>query len=89
LVKLFPADHGGLAYLKAVRAPLRDIPLVPTGGVHPDNLADFLRAGAAAVGVGGALVPEHLLLAGDFAAIAANARRFAGALRQARMGDGS
>lgn len=54
-VKLFPASVGGVSYLRDVRAPLPDIPLVPTGGVAIENVADYLRAGAVAVGLGGPL----------------------------------
>lgn len=52
-VKLFPASLGGPNYLKAVRGPLANIPIIPTGGVAADNAADFLEAGAVAVGLGG------------------------------------
>lgn len=59
MVKLFPADVlGGTAYLKALRAPLDDIAFVPTGGIGLDNIADYRRAGAAAVGVGSSLISE-------------------------------
>ncbi len=57
MVKLFPSVLGP-AYLKAIGDPLPDVPLVPTGGVTLENAADFLRAGAAAVGVGGALIGD-------------------------------
>jgi Entner-Doudoroff aldolase len=63
MLKLFPADIGGPAYLKAIRAPLNDIDFVPTGGVDVDNIAEFVRAGAVAVGVGGALVTAKRSLA--------------------------
>ncbi len=56
LLKLFPANFGGPAYLKALRAPLDDIQFVPTGGIGPENAADWAKAGAAALGVGSALV---------------------------------
>jgi Entner-Doudoroff aldolase len=56
MVKLFPADMLGPAYLKALRAPLDDVEFVPTGGITADNLADYVRAGAVAVGVGSALI---------------------------------
>lgn len=58
LVKLFPADAMGPAYLKALRAPLDDVGFVPTGGVTLSNIAEYARAGAVAVGIGGALVSE-------------------------------
>lgn len=72
LVKVFPAGVLGPAYIKALRAPLPHIPLVPTGGITPDNAADYLRAGAALVGVGGALTGGGGPL--DLAAIAQRAR---------------
>ena len=56
LLKLFPADLGGPAYLKALRAPLDDIQFVPTGGIGPENAGQWAAAGAAALGVGSALV---------------------------------
>ncbi len=56
LVKLFPADLLGAGYLKALRAPLDNIGFVPTGGIGPENLSDYVRAGARAVGVGSSLI---------------------------------
>lgn len=56
LLKLFPANFGGPAYLKALRAPLDDVLFVPTGGIGPDNAAAWASAGAAALGVGSSLV---------------------------------
>jgi 2-dehydro-3-deoxyphosphogluconate aldolase/(4S)-4-hydroxy-2-oxoglutarate aldolase len=56
MVKLFPSEIVGPRYLKAVRAPLDDIDLVPTGGINPDNIADYVAAGAVAAGIGSALV---------------------------------
>lgn len=52
-VKLFPASLGGPEYLKAVRSPLRGIPIIPTGGVSAANAANYIDAGAIAVGIGG------------------------------------
>lgn len=61
LLKLFPADFGGPAYLKAVRAPLNDVALVPTGGVSAENAGAYRKVGAAALGVGSCLItgPEQ------------------------------
>jgi 2-dehydro-3-deoxyphosphogluconate aldolase/(4S)-4-hydroxy-2-oxoglutarate aldolase len=56
LIKLFPADAGGPAYLRALLAPLPQARFLPTGGVRPDNVAEWFTAGAAAVGIGSALV---------------------------------
>lgn len=75
-VKLFPAGIVGIPYLKAIRAPMPDVPIVPTGGVDVDNAADWLRAGAVALGVGSKLVLKDALAAGDYARITDTARRF-------------
>lgn len=56
LVKLFPSEVVGPKYLKAIRAPLDDIKFIPTGGITPDNVGDYIRAGASAVGLGSALI---------------------------------
>lgn len=61
LIKVFPCDAlGGAKYLRSLRAPLPDVPLMPTGGVTLESLQDFLRAGARAVGVGSDLVDPTL-----------------------------
>jgi 2-dehydro-3-deoxyphosphogluconate aldolase/(4S)-4-hydroxy-2-oxoglutarate aldolase len=59
-VKLFPAASGGPRHLKDVRAPLPQIPLVPTGGVALDQIAQYIAAGAAAVGLGSPLLGDAL-----------------------------
>lgn len=56
VLKLFPSEVVGPKYLKAIRAPLDDIKFIPTGGINPDNVGDYIRAGAAAVGLGSALI---------------------------------
>ncbi len=56
LVKIFPAESGGPAHIRAILAPLPEARLLPTGGVRPDNIAEWFAAGAAAVGIGSALV---------------------------------
>ena len=78
VVKLFPGSIGGPDYLKAVRAPLPHIPIMPTGGVGEDNLAAWLAAGAVAVGMGGRLV------AGTPAQVEAAARAVRAKLEAAR-----
>jgi 2-dehydro-3-deoxyphosphogluconate aldolase/(4S)-4-hydroxy-2-oxoglutarate aldolase len=76
LVKVFPAGNlGGPQYIKAVLAPLPQLRLVPTGGVSADNAAQFLKAGAAAVAVGGSLVNKEAVASGDWAAITSEAQR--------------
>jgi 2-dehydro-3-deoxyphosphogluconate aldolase / (4S)-4-hydroxy-2-oxoglutarate aldolase len=62
LVKVFPCSQvGGASYIRALKAPLPQVPLVPTGGVNLDTAADFIRAGSAALGVGGELVLKEAL----------------------------
>lgn len=56
VVKLFPSEVVGPKYLKAIRAPLDDIKFIPTGGITPENVGDYIRAGASAVGLGSALI---------------------------------
>jgi 2-dehydro-3-deoxyphosphogluconate aldolase/(4S)-4-hydroxy-2-oxoglutarate aldolase len=75
-VKVFPASAGGPAYLKAIKGPLPQISLTAVGGVTVDNAADFVRAGADFVGVGGELVNQKLLDVSDFAQITERARAF-------------
>ena len=87
MVKVFPAQSvGGAAYLRALRGPFPDIPLVPTGGVTLENLAELFQAGAAAVGVGTELISKDALDRRDYAAIGALAKQFLAAARQARAG---
>jgi 2-dehydro-3-deoxyphosphogluconate aldolase/(4S)-4-hydroxy-2-oxoglutarate aldolase len=76
MVKVFPAGIGGPPLIKALKAPLPQVELVPVGGVNLDTAADFIRAGATALGVGSALINQRLLEQGDFAALAERARRF-------------
>ena len=84
LIKVFPATLGGLEYLQAVAAPLPQIPLVPTGGVNPENLHEFMKAGVAAVGVGSNLVQKKFVEARDFKGLTARARVFSEAFATAR-----
>jgi len=84
-VKIFPASAmGGAAYLKALRGPLPQVPLVPTGGVNLNTAADFLRAGASALGVGGELVLHSVLTSGDVSQITTLARKYLEIVRQVR-----
>ena len=77
LIKVFPVQSvGGAAYVRALRGPFPDIPLVPTGGVTLDNVAEMFEAGAAAVGVGSELISKDALARHDYAAIGALAKQF-------------
>jgi 2-dehydro-3-deoxyphosphogluconate aldolase/(4S)-4-hydroxy-2-oxoglutarate aldolase len=85
MVKIFPAQSvGGASYIRALRGPFPDIPLVPTGGVTLDNVGEMFEAGAAAVGVGSELISKDALARRDYAAIGALATRFLAAARKAR-----
>lgn len=78
LVKLFPTATMGLKYFKDLRAPLSHIGLVVTAGITPDNLGDYLKAGAFAAGISSPLCDKELIAAGDFAEITRRARAFRG-----------
>lgn len=83
-VKVFPAGVLGLAYFKAVREPLPQIRLMPSGGVTAENAGDFIRAGAAAVSAGGKLIDPNAVAVGDWSAITDRAKAFRQAVREAR-----
>lgn len=85
IIKIFPASHvGGASYLKALKGPFPQVPLCPTGGVNLKTIADFVKAGAVAVGVGGELVSKAAIDAGDYAQITSLAQEFVAAFRAAR-----
>lgn len=75
IVKIFPADVVGMAFFKSVLAPMPHLRMMPTGGVSLDNAGDWIRAGAVAVGVGGALLDKEAIAAGRYDVITENARR--------------
>jgi 2-dehydro-3-deoxyphosphogluconate aldolase / (4S)-4-hydroxy-2-oxoglutarate aldolase len=81
-VKLFPASLGGPGYLRAVRAPLPDVPLVPVGGVDAALAREYLAAGAVAVGVGTPLVGDAADAGGDLVALRRRADDFLSAVRR-------
>ena len=83
VVKIFPSEFFGPAYIKSIKGPFPQIELLPTGGVTPETVGDFLKAGAFAAAAGSALVSAAALKAGDWAAITARARQFAAAVRAA------
>jgi 2-dehydro-3-deoxyphosphogluconate aldolase/(4S)-4-hydroxy-2-oxoglutarate aldolase len=85
-VKVFPCGQvGGPKYIKALKGPLPQVPLVPTGGVNLDTAAEFIHAGAAALGIGGELVSGEALKSGTAEVIVENARRFVEIVKQARQ----
>jgi 2-dehydro-3-deoxyphosphogluconate aldolase/(4S)-4-hydroxy-2-oxoglutarate aldolase len=84
-VKVFPCGQvGGAKYIKALRGPLPQISLVPTGGVNLNTAAEFIEAGAAALGVGGELVQADALKSGKPEVIVENARKFLEIVKRAR-----
>ena len=92
IVKIFPSELTGPRYLKLLHAPLPQVRLMPTGGVNVETAAEYLKAGACALGVGGALVDPKLVAAGDFAEIERRAKQLVEVVRQyqsASRADGS
>ena len=75
-VKIFPMTSIGPEYIKALRGPLSNVPLIPSSGVTTNNAKEFLRAGAAALGAGTSIVTQALADAHDYSAITHNARAF-------------
>lgn len=82
IVKLFPGEALGSAFVRAVRGPLPQAPLMPTGGVDLGNVAEWIKAGAVAVGAGGSLTAGART--GDFAGVTRAAREFIEKIRAAR-----
>lgn len=80
MVKVFPASVGGPGYIKAVLAPLPQVRVVPTGGVSAENAAEYMKAGATALGVGGNLVNKTAVARGDWNTITGEARRLMAAV---------
>jgi 2-dehydro-3-deoxyphosphogluconate aldolase / (4S)-4-hydroxy-2-oxoglutarate aldolase len=84
-VKVFPCGQvGGAKYIKALKGPFPQVPLVPTGGVNLATAAEFVEAGAAALGVGGELVEAKALQSGNRDIIVENARKFLAIVKQTR-----
>lgn len=72
-VKIFPAGSLGPGYVKAIMAPLSHIPFLAVGGIGPDNVADFIKAGCVGAGVGGNLTNKEWIKAGEWDKITATA----------------
>lgn len=84
IVKIFPASWVGPSFVRALRGPFPHVPLMPTGGVTPQNLVEWFAAGVVAVGAGGELVPASALADGDMKHIERRARLFREALDAVR-----
>lgn len=75
-VKVFPAGDMGVSYIKSVRAPLKHIPMLAVGGIMPENIPEFTKAGVCGFGVGSPLLPKDAVEKGDYEAIAKRAAQF-------------
>ncbi len=84
IVKIFPGSLGGPAYLKALRDPMPDIPMMVTGGVRVDNIAEWFAAGAVVVGAGGSMCPPDLAAEGRMDEITRRAQEYVAAVEAAR-----
>jgi 2-dehydro-3-deoxyphosphogluconate aldolase/(4S)-4-hydroxy-2-oxoglutarate aldolase len=84
VVKIFPAEIGGPPYLKALRGPLPQVRVMPTGGVDLNTAESFLKAGACCLGVGGSLVEPKAVAGGDYARLRDLAGQYAAIVRRFR-----
>lgn len=85
VVKVFPCGNvGGAKYIKALKGPFPQVEMVPTGGVNLETAADFLKAGACALGVGGELVDGKSIKEGRYDIIEERARQFLAVIAKAR-----
>jgi 2-dehydro-3-deoxyphosphogluconate aldolase/(4S)-4-hydroxy-2-oxoglutarate aldolase len=87
IVKVFPAGNlGGPKYIKAIKAPLPQILLNPTGGVNLENASEFIKTGASIISVGSALVDKKAVAEGKFEVLTEKARQFVEEVKKARVG---
>ena len=75
-VKIFPAEQLGVSYINSILAPLPMLQLIPTGGVTPQNVADYFAAGCAAVGAGSTLLSRDILESSNWTALSMRAAEF-------------
>jgi len=83
-VKIFPAENLGPAYIRSILAPLPMLQLIPTGGVTPQNMPHYFKAGAAAIGAGSTLLTNEIFASADWGALSARATEFVAAAQKAR-----
>ena len=83
-MKVFPANHFGPRYFGDLLAPMPQLRLTPTGGIDLENASDWIRAGAACLGVGSALVKKDLIKAKDWSGLTRLAGKFIDIVREAR-----
>jgi 2-dehydro-3-deoxyphosphogluconate aldolase/(4S)-4-hydroxy-2-oxoglutarate aldolase len=84
VIKVFPCEPGGPAYFKAVKAPLPQVRLMPTGGVNLESAAAFYKAGACALGVSSPMVEPEAVARGDWKRIESLARQFVEIAKRSR-----
>lgn len=85
-IKIFPADGLGPSYIKAIKAPLPQLEIIPTGGVDLNTTADFIKAGCAAVAAGSSFVSKKILADKNWTELAAVAQKFVKIIAEARAG---
>jgi 2-dehydro-3-deoxyphosphogluconate aldolase/(4S)-4-hydroxy-2-oxoglutarate aldolase len=83
MVKLFPAGQMPVGYIKALQGPIDDVHFVAVGGVRPHNIAEFFKAGCAAIGIGGSILKSEWVESGNFRAITEETKKYADAVAAA------
>ena len=81
MIKLFPVTQLGVSYVKALRAPLSAIPFAAVGGVSPENIPEYRKAGIECFGVGGGMIDRNALAGGDYASVTALAKKYVEAVQ--------
>lgn len=84
MVKVFPAGVLGAGYIKSIRGPLPNIPMVPTGGISLSNAADFIKAGAVALGIGSELVDKKAIEKENYEVIEETAAKFTAIVKKSK-----
>ena len=75
-VKIFPVSNVGADYVRAVKAPLSDIKYLAVGGINPDNISEYLKAGVCGFGIGASIAPKSMLDSGDYDGITDLAKKY-------------
>lgn len=84
IVKVFPAESVGPRFIKNLKGPLSQVPIITTGGINLNNVSDYIRAGSMAVGIGGNLINNKLISTGDFEEIEEIAKQYVKTVKQVR-----
>lgn len=84
MVKVFPAESVGPVFIKNLKDPLSQVPIMTTGGVNLNNVNDYIEAGAMVVGIGGSLINNQLISAGNYEEIEEMAKQYVKVVKQAR-----